>query len=164
MCVNATLMKCIRHGKKERHNLHIYIYERVYKYVCVSAVRSLTGRSARVVCTRAGEGKYAFGDTWLPGSTHPPHLKGELPGDVGFDPLGLGEDPEALKWYVQAELVHARFAMLGTVGILVPEILTKLGVANIPVWFEAGKTPSLAVNFGALLTVQLILMVRPFPR
>ena len=28
---------------------------------------------------------------------------------VGFDPLGLGEDPEALKWYVQAELVHARF-------------------------------------------------------
>ena len=25
VCVNATLMKCIRHGKKERHNLHIHI-------------------------------------------------------------------------------------------------------------------------------------------
>jgi hypothetical protein len=25
-------------------------------------------------------------------------LAGELPGDFGFDPLRLGEDPAALKW------------------------------------------------------------------
>jgi light-harvesting complex I chlorophyll a/b binding protein 5 len=45
-----------------------------------------------------------------------------LPGDFGFDPLGLGEDPESLKWYVQAELVHCRFAMLGIFGILVTDV------------------------------------------
>lgn len=45
-----------------------------------------------------------------------------LAGDYGFDPLGLGEDPESLKWYVQAELVHARFAMLGVAGILFTDV------------------------------------------
>lgn len=45
-----------------------------------------------------------------------------LAGDFGFDPLGLGEDPESLKWYVQAELVHARFAMAGVAGILVTDV------------------------------------------
>jgi hypothetical protein len=33
---------------------------------------------------------------------------GDLPGDFGFDPLKLGEDPEALKWYAQAELQNGR--------------------------------------------------------
>lgn len=64
--------------------------------------------------------------TWLPGSEVPDYLTGtsltglqksslfavviaslldiarcagELPGDFGFDPLRLGEDPTALKWY-----------------------------------------------------------------
>lgn len=45
-----------------------------------------------------------------------------LAGDFGFDPLGLGEDPASLKWYVQAELVHARFAMAGVAGILVTDV------------------------------------------
>lgn len=45
-----------------------------------------------------------------------------LAGDFGFDPLGLGEDPESLKWYVQAELVHARFAMAGVAGILSTDV------------------------------------------
>lgn len=45
-----------------------------------------------------------------------------LAGDFGFDPLGLGEDPENLRWYVQAELVHARFAMAGVAGILVTDV------------------------------------------
>ena len=45
-----------------------------------------------------------------------------LAGDFGFDPLGLGEDPRSLKWYVQAELVHGRFAMAGVAGILVTDV------------------------------------------
>lgn len=45
-----------------------------------------------------------------------------MAGDFGFDPLGLGEDPESLRWYVQAELVHARFAMLGVAGILLTDV------------------------------------------
>jgi light-harvesting complex I chlorophyll a/b binding protein 5 len=45
-----------------------------------------------------------------------------LPGDYGFDPLGLGEEPASLKWYVQAELVHCRFAMAGVAGILFTDV------------------------------------------
>lgn len=50
-----------------------------------------------------------------------------LAGDNGFDPLGLAEDPENLKWFVQAELVNGRWAMLGVAGMLLPEVFTKLG-------------------------------------
>ncbi|KAK4337875.1 hypothetical protein RND71_042362 [Anisodus tanguticus] len=59
--------------------------------------------------------------TWLPGLDPPPYLDGTLAGDFGFDPLGLGEDPESLRWYVQAELVHARFAMAGVAGIILTD-------------------------------------------
>lgn len=49
-------------------------------------------------------------------------LFNSLAGDFGFDPLGLGEDPESLRWYVQAELIHARFAMAGVAGILLTDV------------------------------------------
>lgn len=38
--------------------------------------------------------------TWCPGYDTPAHLDGSLPGDYGFDPLGLGAEPDALKWCV----------------------------------------------------------------
>lgn len=50
-----------------------------------------------------------------------------LAGDNGFDPLGLAEDPENLKWFIQAELVNGRWAMLGVAGMLLPEVFTKIG-------------------------------------
>ena len=40
-----------------------------------------------------------------------------LPGDFGFDPLGLGKDPAFLKWYREAELIHGRWAMAAVLGI-----------------------------------------------
>lgn len=49
-------------------------------------------------------------------------LARSLPGDYGFDPLNLGEDKEALKWFVQAELIHARTAMAAVAGILIPGV------------------------------------------
>ncbi|KAE9608438.1 putative chlorophyll A-B binding protein [Lupinus albus] len=52
---------------------------------------------------------------WLPGLASPGYLNGSLAGDNGFDPLGLAEDPENLKWFVQAELVNGRWAMLGDI-------------------------------------------------
>ncbi|KAL8156926.1 hypothetical protein AgCh_001868 [Apium graveolens] len=76
---------------------------------------------------------------WFPGSTPPAWLDGSLPGDFGFDPLGLGSDPETLKWNQQAELVHCRWAMLGAAGIFIPEFLTKIGVLNTPSWYTAGE-------------------------
>lgn len=97
---------------------------------------------------------------WYPGNDPPAWLDGSLPGDFGFDPLGLGSDPNALKWFVQAELIHGRFAMTGVVGILVPSIGTKVGALNAPEWYEAGKVlvDNSGIPFGTLLMSQLLLM------
>lgn len=122
--------------------------------------KAIRAGAARPVAKVAAMKVVAEQASWMPGSKHPAHLDGSLPGDFGFDPLNLGKDPENLKWYVQAELVHARFAMLGTAGILIPEALTKAGALNVPVWFEAGAAPGAVgiSDFKSLLAIQLILM------
>jgi Chlorophyll A-B binding protein len=38
-----------------------------------------------------------------------------------------GSDPELLRWFAQAELMHSRWAMLAVSGILIPEWLHKVG-------------------------------------
>ncbi|KAK3028281.1 hypothetical protein RJ639_037458 [Escallonia herrerae] len=96
--------------------------------------------------------------TWLPGLDPPPYLDGSLAGDFGFDPLGLGEDTETLRWYVQAELVHARFAMAGVAGILVTDLLRVTGISDLPLWYEAGATKFGFASTRTLFIVQLILM------
>ena len=78
---------------------------------------------------------------WRPGSKAPAWLDGSLPGDFGFDPLALGEQPAALKWYVQGELQNGRWAMLGAAGVLFQNVLDVLnagGPAGQVPWFEAG--------------------------
>lgn len=62
-------------------------------------------QAGRVVFARAADRPL-----WNPGNEAPAWLDGSLAGDYGFDPLGLGSDPETLKYFVQAELVHARYA------------------------------------------------------
>jgi len=39
---------------------------------------------------------------------------------------------------VHAELIHSRFAMAGVAGILIPDILTHVGLLNVPVWYNQG--------------------------
>ncbi|KAJ8465301.1 hypothetical protein OPV22_027853 [Ensete ventricosum] len=92
------------------------------------AARSSPSSSYRSLKVEAKKGE------WLPGLASPAYLDGSLPGDNGFDPLGLAEDPENLKWYVQAELVNGRWAMLGVAGMLLPEVFTKIGIINAPQW------------------------------
>jgi hypothetical protein len=84
-----------------------------------------------------------FGSTRyrLPGPLgHAAHLTGQLPGDQGFDPLGLwvaaGQGRRA--WLREAEILHARWAMLAVVGCLVPEALAVAGVDGLgePVWWK----------------------------
>lgn len=59
---------------------------------------------------------------WFPGNDPPAWLDGSLPGDYGFDPLGLGSDPETLRWMADAEVIHGRFAMMGAAGIVIPGV------------------------------------------
>lgn len=70
----------------------------------------------------------------------PTWLDGTLPGDYGWDPLSLGKDPEALDRYVELELLHARWAMLGALGALIPEALQLAGTSEFlePIWWKVG--------------------------
>lgn len=86
---------------------------------------------------------------WFASKQSLSYLDGSLPGDYGFDPLGLS-DPEGTggfiepKWLAYGEVINGRFAMLGAVGSLAPEILGKAGLipaeTALP-WFKTGVIP-----------------------
>ncbi|GMH33179.1 hypothetical protein BSKO_01013 [Bryopsis sp. KO-2023] len=81
---------------------------------------------------------------WLPAglldrSDVPSYLTGELPGDYGYDPLGIGKDPENVATLRAFELIHCRWAMLGAAGMVIPEGLKANG-ADLKAgnWLDAG--------------------------
>merc|ERR1719453_1675504 len=49
-----------------------------------------------------------------------------LAGDMGFDPLNLADSPDKLAWMREAEVKHARLAMVAALGWPVSE-LTNFG-------------------------------------
>ena len=73
-----------------------------------------------------------------PNVSTPTYMTSEYPGDYGWDAADLGVDPTTLERYRETQLIHACLAMLGTLGCLTPEILTKYsGVPfDEPVWFQ----------------------------
>ncbi|MBA0808516.1 hypothetical protein Gohar_024249 [Gossypium harknessii] len=70
----------------------------------------------------------------------PEYLNGEVPGDYGYDPFGLSKKPEDFAKYQAYELIHARWAMLGAAGFIIPEAFNKFGANCGPeaVWFKTG--------------------------
>lgn len=82
----------------------------------------------------------------------PTHLVGELPADMGFDPLGLAREGR-LSAMRSAELLHARWAMLGIPGALIPEALARAGVdIGESVWWRVGaaKLNGEVLNYAGL--------------
>ena len=88
---------------------------------------------------------------WYPGAQAPPHLKGQMIGDYGFDPLRIGVNSELLPWYKEAELTHGRWAMAATAGILFTDLI---GLGN---WWEAGAK-TYPLDLKSLIIVELLVM------
>nr|6IGZ_1 Chain 1, Lhca-a [Bryopsis corticulans]6IGZ_5 Chain 5, Lhca-a [Bryopsis corticulans] len=126
---------------------------------CVSAVVArpsrVTNRSVRVQA-RPGN--------WLPGSEAPSYLPEDLPGNYGYDPLGISENPANMERMIECEVMNGRWAMLAVPGMLAQEALGFGNWHDAPSWVYEGGSPTW---FGAgmpitdiklLAVIELVLM------
>merc|ERR1719469_99004 len=82
----------------------------------------------------------------LPFLPRPSALTGEFAGDVGFDPLHFATTHDKLIQYREAEIKHARLAMLAAAGWPLSEIFDRplASVVGLPSDLDASdRVPSL---------------------
>jgi len=100
---------------------------------------------------------------WLPGSEAPSWLPDDLPGNYGFDPLGLCKNPEGLKRFTESEVIHCRWAMLGAAGCLGVEALGQGNWYDAPLWAVNGGSPTwfgitVPFDLNTLLAIEFVAM------
>jgi len=89
--------------------------------------------------------KVAIKSQALPFMNAPLTLDGSMAGDVGFDPLGFAKTQMDLSTYREAEVKHARLAMLAAAGWPLSELWDKKIASLVgmkDVLDEAGRVPS----------------------
>lgn len=67
-------------------------------------------------------------------------LPQDAPGNYGFDIARLSQSSGKFDKYFELELLHARWAMLGALGAVLPELLQRYASINLaePVWWRVG--------------------------
>lgn len=88
-----------------------------------SSSRSVSKEEAGAACASALDASKM--SQAIPFLKCPQQLTGELAGDFGFDPLGFVKNREALFEYREAEVKHARLAMLAAAGWPLSELYDK---------------------------------------
>ncbi|KAL3765061.1 hypothetical protein ACHAWU_009429 [Discostella pseudostelligera] len=94
----------------------------------------------------------------IPFLTVPEKLDGSMPGDMGFDPMGLSDIQTDLRYARWAELKHGRVCMLAVVGMVWQEYLPHLPGAAYATTdpFEAISSVGFGSNIQTLLAIGIV--------
>ena len=101
---------------------------------------------ATTINTPSAEAALPAMSTALPFMARPAALDGSLAGDVGFDPLGFAKSESDLMNFREAEVKHARLAMLAAAGWPLSELFDKkiaLALGMDPILDSTDRVPSL---------------------
>jgi len=131
------------------------------KMAVLGRASRFTGRT--LAAPKAGAKVFMRAGNWLPGSDAPAWLPESLPGNYGFDPLGLAKDEASLKRFQESEVIHCRWAMLGAAGVLAVELLGYGNWYDAPQWAISGGNATwfgipVPFDINSLLAIEFIAM------